>query len=92
MKLEDIVQPTEVRTSTCPSCGEQVTMVPYDIGSGPEMSCSSCEWCWGADGQDLKPLETPMLGIMFRKCEQCGQDIGVRWPNGEAPKNCTEHQ
>lgn len=45
------------RTQKCPSCGNEVTMVPYDIGSGPEMSCPSCEWCWGADGQPLKPLD-----------------------------------
>lgn len=32
-------------------------MVPYDIGSGPEMSCSRCEWCWGADGQPLNPKD-----------------------------------
>lgn len=34
-------------------------MVPYDIGSGPEISCPACEWCWGADGQPLKPVQTP---------------------------------
>lgn len=45
------------RTQNCPNCGKQVTMRPYDIGSGPEMSCPDCEWCWGADGQPLKPLD-----------------------------------
>lgn len=59
MDIEDIVQPTEERSQKCQSCGEMVTMVPYDIGSGPEMSCSGCEWCWGADGQSLKPVAIP---------------------------------
>jgi hypothetical protein len=42
---------------TCPFCGHEFRMRPYDIGSGPEVSCSNCEMCWGADGQPLKPLE-----------------------------------
>lgn len=53
-------QPTEQVSQTCPSCGNQVTMVPYDIGSGPEMACPNCEWCWGADGQSLKALPVPV--------------------------------
>jgi len=34
------------------------TRETYDIGngSGPELSCSSCEWCWGADNQPLVPI------------------------------------
>ena len=44
-------------TSECPTCGLVASREPYDIGSGPELSCSACEWCWGAEGQDLKPLE-----------------------------------
>lgn len=56
MNLEDIPQPTEKITQNCPGCGRAITMTPYDIGSGPEMSCPHCEWCWGANGQDLKPL------------------------------------
>jgi ssDNA-binding Zn-finger/Zn-ribbon topoisomerase 1 len=40
----------------CPSCGDVASRRVYDIGSGPELSCATCEWCWGADGQDLKPL------------------------------------
>lgn len=55
-ELDSIVQPTESRSQNCPSCTNLVTMVPYDIGSGPEMSCPGCEWCWGADGQPLKPI------------------------------------
>lgn len=42
--------------SACPACGRVETRVAYDIGSGPELSCADCEWCWGADGQDLKPI------------------------------------
>lgn len=42
--------------SACPSCGDEASRDVYDIGSGPELSCASCEWCWGAEGQPLKPL------------------------------------
>lgn len=44
-------------TSACPSCGEYAEREVYDIGSGPELSCVFCEWCWGAEGQDLKPYD-----------------------------------
>jgi hypothetical protein len=43
--------------SACPSCGVVATRMVYDIGSGPELSCANCEWCWGAEGQPLKPLD-----------------------------------
>ena len=43
-------------TSACPNCGVETTRETYDIGSGPELSCANCEWCWGAEGQDLKPV------------------------------------
>lgn len=49
-------------TQPCPSCGNPVTMAPYDIGSGPEMACPFCEWCWGANGQPLQP-HTPNLPL-----------------------------
>lgn len=49
------------RTQACPNCGQSVTMEPYDIGSGPEMSCSNCEWCWGADGQPLERLDVDAI-------------------------------
>lgn len=44
--------------SECPTCGLVATRETYDIGngSGPELSCSSCEWCWGADNQPLVPI------------------------------------
>jgi hypothetical protein len=48
---------------TCIACGHRFRMEPYDIGSGPEVSCPSCEWCWGAEGQDLKPLARPVGGL-----------------------------
>jgi hypothetical protein len=43
---------------TCPTCGADAShLEPYDIGSGPKLSCSNCEWCWGAEGQPLKALD-----------------------------------
>ena len=43
--------------NVCPTCGTVVNEESfYDIGSGPEYCCPTCEWCWGAQGQDLKPL------------------------------------
>jgi hypothetical protein len=45
----------ETVTSACPSCGEFRERETYDIGSGPELCCVACEWCWGAEGQDLIP-------------------------------------
>lgn len=57
----------------CPACGSLVTMEPYDVGSGPEMSCPACEWCWGADGQPLEPLE-PAADVVERfACPRCGK-------------------
>lgn len=47
----------ELVRSACPSCGQEAERRAYDIGSGPELACANCEWCWGADGQDLEPLE-----------------------------------
>lgn len=46
-------------TSACPACGTVAERETYDIGSGPELSCANCEWCWGAEGQHLKPLYPP---------------------------------
>ena len=43
-------------TSACPSCGAVAERRVYDIGSGPELSCANCEWCWGAEGQPLDPV------------------------------------
>ncbi len=42
--------------SACPTCGTVAMRTVYDIGSGSELSCANCEWCWGANGQALKPL------------------------------------
>lgn len=47
-------------TWECPNCRSKFRMTPYDIGSGPEVACPTCEWCWGAEGQDLKPLARPV--------------------------------
>lgn len=46
----------ERRATACPSCGAVAERMVYDIGSGPELSCANCEWCWGADGQPLDPI------------------------------------
>lgn len=46
----------EFVTQACPNCGVVAPRRIYDIGSGRELSCGFCEWCWGADGQDLQPL------------------------------------
>lgn len=90
MKIEDIAQPTEPVTQNCPSCGTSITAIPYDIGSGAELSCANCEQCWGADGQPLVPVETPIL-VSFKECGECGKAVGVPWPAGEAPTSCAEH-
>lgn len=48
----------------CPACGADATsQEPYDIGSGPELSCPLCECCWGAEGQPLKPLDPAILRL-----------------------------
>lgn len=49
-------QDRTVFTGPCPTCGDVAARRAYDIGSGPELACASCEWCWGADGQQLIPL------------------------------------
>lgn len=41
----------------CPRCATDVTHEPYDIGSGPELNCPTCDHCFGAEGQALKPLD-----------------------------------
>jgi hypothetical protein len=43
--------------SACPSCGKTAHRQTYDVGSGPELSCAWCEWCWGADGQQLQEID-----------------------------------
>jgi len=52
----------DVAYRNCPNCGKRAEGEPYDIGSGPELSCSSCETCWGAEGQNLNPMD-PMLAL-----------------------------
>lgn len=46
---------------TCPTCGTVNDGDPYDIGDGPEFACPNCEWCWGANGQDL--TEGPIAAL-----------------------------
>jgi hypothetical protein len=56
--------------SACPDCGERAKRQTYDIGSGAELACASCEWCWGANGQDLQPI-APVVGW----CTACGRSV-----------------
>jgi hypothetical protein len=37
------------------------------------MSCSQCEWCWGANGQDLKPID------IEAKLREIRRTIGRDW-------------
>jgi len=53
-------------TSPCPTCGTVAARTTYDIGSGPELSCAECEWCWGAEGQPLKALRLADLPAEVR--------------------------
>lgn len=46
-----------VIVSACPSCGTVSDRTAYDIGSGLELCCASCDWCWGAMGQPLDPAD-----------------------------------
>lgn len=57
------------RTSGCPVCGLVAERVVYDVGSGPECSCDICEWCWGADGQSLRPLASELIPRFI--CPEC---------------------
>jgi hypothetical protein len=57
--IADLVRAAD-RTVPCPVCGQPVPNEPYDIGSGPELACPCCEWCWGVHGQPLLPL--PLVG------------------------------
>lgn len=47
----------EAQMFVCPECSAIIETKPYDIGSGPEVSCSHCETCFGANGQALDPLD-----------------------------------
>ena len=59
--MADIVVTGQKVTSKCPACGAELEREAYDIGSGPELSCVECEWCWGANGQPLNPVGSPAL-------------------------------
>lgn len=57
-------------TSACPTCHVVAEREAYDIGSGPELSCANCEWCWGAEGQDLQPLDIAQIATdRFREAK-----------------------
>jgi hypothetical protein len=64
-------------TSACPACGLVAERETYDIGSGPELSCANCEWCWGAEGQDLKPLPRHADALFEAKYGFCRIDCDL---------------
>lgn len=51
-----MVEVGETVFATCPQCKKGAQRTAYDVGSGPELCCADCDWCWGANGQDLQPL------------------------------------
>jgi hypothetical protein len=63
---------SEPITSACPCCGRVAARMPYDIGSGLELSCVGCGWCWGVFGQPLRPLD---IGEAMGGVDQRGDDI-----------------
>ena len=67
--MTEIQEGQAVRTA-CPMCGAEAERTAYDIGSGAELSCSNCEWCWGANGQDLAACG-PIAGW----CTVCGRAV-----------------
>lgn len=71
--------------SVCPNCGDVALREPYDIGSGPELSCADCEWCWGMDGQELKPLVSPGAHVTLRAlaAHRDGRQVSLNHETGE---------
>ena len=73
------MKPGDEVTTACPSCGDVATRTVYDIGSGPELSCPNCEWCWGALGQALKPITMADVAVVLAQLDSeksKGQDDG----------------
>jgi hypothetical protein len=76
--------------SACPNCGTVARRETYDIGSGPELACANCEWCWGAEGQALKPLSyqeiveslgfDPLSRITAQRMQAASQNEGRERP------------
>lgn len=58
---------------TCIGCGGTFRQRPYDIGSGPEVSCPHCETCFGAEGQSLMPLDINAINAEL-------EALGLRQP------------
>lgn len=71
----------------CPNCGSRERRETYDVGSGPELSCASCEWCWGALGQGLQPA---------RLCDHCRdlvrRDRNGFWVGEDETSDCAAHE
>jgi len=63
LEVNDLIMIEETVTSSCPTCSAVRARTTYEVGSGPELSCLSCDWCWGANGQLLTPLEADEAGI-----------------------------
>jgi predicted RNA-binding Zn-ribbon protein involved in translation (DUF1610 family) len=76
----------ETVKSACPSCGVEALRQTYDIGSGAELSCANCEWCWGANGQDLIPLMVEM-----GRCPKCGRmvELSIGFIGAHADRDVT---
>jgi hypothetical protein len=68
----------------CPNCGALDTRQTYDIGSGPELSCAKCEWCWGAEGQDLNPVYSgsPAATRTAIQAHRDGHDVTLSYETG----------
>jgi predicted RNA-binding Zn-ribbon protein involved in translation (DUF1610 family) len=64
----------QVVVSTCPNCGSVASRTAYDIGSGPELACATCEWCWGANGQPLKPLDIDAIRQEIKEARTRGSN------------------
>lgn len=86
--VEGVLRAGDTLNVPCPSCGEVAERTVYDIGSGPELSCANCEWCWGAAGQSLKPLSyqeivqqigfDPLSRITSQRQQAVDEDPGPR--------------
>lgn len=53
----------------CPSCGDYAGRTAYDIGSGLELCCAVCDWCWGVMGQPLNPADTHIPDALTTRCQ-----------------------
>lgn len=59
LPCEAVADQERIERRRCPNCGIVNDRPTYDIGSGPELCCLHCDWCWGYGGQELKPYCPP---------------------------------